>query len=82
MERTPGLDSQLQESWRGPYKVLECFGEVNYRIGHMLGKKKRVVLINALKCYVERIECVRRIALSIEEKDMEISRTELEPNLQ
>ena len=55
MERTPGLDSQLQESLRGP--VLECFGEVNYRIGDMLGKKKRVVLINALKCYVERIEC-------------------------
>ena len=45
----------------------------------MLGKKKRVVLINALKCSVERIECVRRIALSTEEEDVEISRVELAP---
>ena len=79
LERIPGLDSKLQESWRGLYKVLECFGEVNYRIGDMLGKKKRVVLINALKCSVERIQCVRRIVLSTEEEDVEISRVELAP---
>ena len=33
--------------------------------------------INVLKSYVEIIECVRRIALSTEERDMEISRAEL-----
>ena len=30
LERIPGLDSKLQESWRGPCKVLECLGELNY----------------------------------------------------
>ena len=79
LERIPGLDSKLQESWQGPYKVFVCLGEVNYRSGDMSGKKKRVAHIYALKSYLEGIECVRRIALSTEEEDMEISWAELAP---
>ena len=35
--------------------------------------------VNTLKSYAERIECVRRTALSTEEENMEISRAELAP---
>ncbi len=66
--RVPGMHSKLADSWEGPYKVKERVGKVNYRIGAMESDKHaRVVHVNCLKKYKERLE-VNRIEVVLEER--------------
>ena len=50
--RRPGMSSKLDESWYGPFKVLEKLNEVNYKVE--CRKKKKVLHINNLKMFCER----------------------------
>ena len=68
--RKPGLSSKLEESWHGPYKVLEKLNDVNYRIA--VGRKKKVLHVNNMKLYVEReVEVLRMVVVGSMEVDEE-----------
>ncbi len=58
--RVPGMTCKLSDSWQGPYLVVKRVGAVNYRIAK-LGKVKhnKVVQVNCLKSYKERINIMR-----------------------
>lgn len=45
---------KFQRYWLGPFKVLARFGEVNYAIGTLDGRKRKVVHANLLKKAHER----------------------------
>ena len=66
--RKPGLTPKLEESWQGPYPVVEKLNRVNYRVE--TSKGRAVVLhINNLKKYHEReLEILR---LSVVAEDFE-----------
>ncbi len=53
--RIPGMIAKLQDSWEGPYEVLERLGPVNYKVREE-GEKQRtkVIHVNNAKLYVER----------------------------
>ncbi len=67
--RVPGMTCKLSDSWQGPYLVVKRVGAVNYRIAK-LGKVKhnKVVHVNCLKSYKERINIMR---LDVVEEDCE-----------
>ena len=66
--RVPGFDLELQDAWKGPYKIIEWLGEVNYRVENLKkGHKRKLVHINNIKEYVERTELVGRISIMLEE---------------
>ena len=72
--RVPGFDLKLQDAWKGPYKIIERPGEVNYRVEDLKkGHKSKVVHINNTKEYVERTELVGRISIVLEEEDAGLS---------
>ena len=63
--RIPGMIDKLEESWHGPYVVLEKTSRVDYKV--KIGKGKAKVLhVNNLKKYYERSEDVLRLALVAE----------------
>ena len=62
--RVPGIDIKLGDAWKGPYKIVEKLGEVNYRIVEIGKKRKqRVVHANTIKAFVEREEIEARVTL-------------------
>ncbi len=66
--RVPGMHSKLADSWEGPYRVKERLGKVNYRINALESEKHvRVVHVNCLKEYKERLE-VNRVDVVLEEE--------------
>ena len=71
--RIPGMSHKLEESWHGPYPVVEKKNRVDYRVDVGRGRKK-VLHINNLKKYFEREEEVMRLAVVAEdwESDCEI----------
>ena len=72
--RVPGFDLKLQDAWKGPYKIIERLGEVNYRVDDLKkGHKSKVVHINNIKEYVERTELVGRISIMLEQEDAGLS---------
>ena len=72
--RLPGFDLKLQDAWKGPYKMIEQLGEVNYRVEDLKkGHKRKVVHINTINEYVERTELVGRISIILEEEDAGLS---------
>ena len=70
--RVPSLCHKLQESWTGPFEVVERLNRVNYKVKESDGKSRvKVVHINNLKLYVAREECVNRLTVvASEEKDV------------
>ncbi len=55
LNRIPGLQCKLADSWEGPYVVVERMGKVNYKIGKQGSKKRcKTVHINCRKRYWER----------------------------
>ena len=64
------MDSKLEESWAGPFKVLERMNDVNYRI--LVRKKRKVLHINNVKVYEEHESVVMRMvvvgAVDVDEK--------------
>ena len=64
--RIPGCVGKLEESWHGPYVVEEKVGVVNYKVKVGRGKAK-LLHINNLKKYFDRVEDVLRLALVAED---------------
>ena len=74
--RVPGFDLKLQGAWKGPYKIIEWLGEVNYRVEDLKkGHKRKVVHINNIKEYVERTELVGRISIRLRESGIIVPST-------
>ena len=68
--RTPGLVGKLEESWTGPWEVVHKCGIVNYKVREVGNRGKgRVVLINTMKEYDERVERMRRMMVVVEDED-------------
>ena len=71
--RTPGLTGKLQESWTGLWEVSEKCGPVNYKVKALNGNGKgRVVHVNTMKEYNERIESVQRLMVVVEDNEKEL----------
>ena len=50
--RVPGMCAKLENSWEGPYKVVEQISPVNYRIMEENGKgKMKTIHVNNVKQY-------------------------------
>ena len=59
--RVPGMSHKLEESWHGPYPVIEKVSGVNYRVD--LGRGRKVLHVNNLKKFYVREEEVMRLKL-------------------
>ena len=64
--RVPGMSHKLEESWHGPYTVIEKVSRVDYRVDLGRGRKK-VLHINNLKKFYVREEEVMRLAVVAED---------------
>ena len=64
--RIPGTIAKLEESWHGPYKIVEKLNRVDYRVEMKSGKQK-VLHINNLKKYWQREVDVFRMAVVAED---------------
>ena len=64
--RIPGMTHKLQESWHGPYPVVEVLNRVDYRIEFVKGNKK-VLHVNNLKLFHGREEDVMRLSVIAED---------------
>ena len=64
--RIPGMSHKLQESWHGPYTVVEKKNRVDYKVDVGRGRKK-ILHINNLKKYYPREEEVMRLAVVAED---------------
>ena len=64
--RKPGLIAKLEESWQGPFPVVEKLNKVNYRVETSKGRAG-VLHINNLKKYHERELEVLRLAVVAED---------------
>ena len=60
--RIPGAAAKLEESWHGPYQIVEVLNRVNYRVEVGKGKSK-VLHINNLKKFWEREKSVLRMSV-------------------
>ena len=64
--RVPGMSHKLEESWHGPYPVIEKVNRVDYRVDLGRGRKKVLHISNLKKFYVSEEE-VMRLALVAED---------------
>ena len=64
--RIPGMSHKLEESWHGPYPVVERKSRVDYKVDVGRGRKK-VLHINNLKRFFLREEEVMRLAVVAED---------------
>ena len=64
--RIPGKIEKLEESWAGPYLVVERLNRVNYRIEISKGRS-RVVHINNVKKFQEREMSIMRLTVVAED---------------
>ena len=64
--RIPGMTHKLQESWHGPYSVVEVLNSVDYRIEFVKGNRK-VLHVNNLKLFHGREEDVMRLSVIAED---------------
>ena len=66
--RIPGMSKKLKESWHGPYEVVARKSRVDYLVNLGKGKGRTKVLhVNNLKKFFERVEDVLRLALVAED---------------
>jgi hypothetical protein len=75
-----GIHKKFQRYWLGPFKVLAGFGEVNYAIGTLDGRKRKVVHANLLKKAHERPKYLKynEIVRRGQRKDHDINRERVE----
>ena len=66
--RIPGMTAKLEESWRGPYPVVEKLNRVNYRVDVGKGRSK-VLHLNNMKRYQVREAEVMRLVVVAEDFD-------------
>ena len=64
--RIPGMTHKLQESWHGPYPVVEVLNRVDYKIEFAKGNKK-ALHVNNLKLFHGREEDVMRLSVIAED---------------
>ena len=64
--RIPGMTHKLQESWHGPYPVVEVLNRVDYRIEFRKDNKK-VLHVNNLKLFHGREEDIMRLSVIAED---------------
>ena len=64
--RIPGMTHKLQESWHGPYPVVEVLSRVDYRVEFRKGNKK-VLHVNNMKLFHGREEDVMRLSVIAED---------------
>ena len=64
--RIPGAAAKLEESWHGPYPVVDVLNRVNYRVNVGKGRSK-VLHINNLKKFWEREKPVLRMSVVAED---------------
>ena len=64
--RIPGMTHKLQESWHGPYPVVEVVSKVDYRVEFRRGNKK-VLHVNNIKLFHGREEDVMRLSVIAED---------------
>ena len=64
--RIPGMTHKLQESWHGPYPVVEVVSKVDYRVEFRKGNKK-VLHVNNIKLFHGREEEVMRLSVIAED---------------
>ena len=64
--RIPGMCHKLQESWHGPYSVVEVVSRVDYRVELRKGNRK-VLHVNNLKLYHGREEEIMRLSVIAED---------------
>ena len=69
--RIPGMTHKLQESWHGPYPVVEVLNRVDYRIEFVKGNKK-VLHVNNLKLFHGREEDVMRLSVIAEDMSEDV----------
>ena len=72
--RTPGINAKLTDAWEGPYEIDKQLGPVTYSLITSKDKKKKVVHINTIKEYNERIRKVTAI-LEEDKQDDDIMNT-------
>ena len=72
--RTPGINAKLTDAWEGPYEIDKQLGPVTHSLITSKDKKKKVVHINTIKEYNERIRKVTAI-LEEDKKDDDIMNT-------
>ncbi len=66
--RVPGMSCKMADSWQGPYVVVKKVGAVNYRIGSIEKvKHNKVVHVNCLKLFKERVN-ISRLDVVIEDE--------------
>ena len=70
--RIPGTIAKLEESWHGPYKIVEKLNRVDYKVEMKSGKQK-VLHINNMKRYYPREENVFRMAVVAEDAVDEVT---------
>lgn len=60
----PGFDSNLEEAWEGPYRIVERKNAVNYKVEKSDGSRSpRIVHVNVLKKCVVRDSVVGRLVV-------------------
>ena len=57
--RIPGAAAKLEESWHGPYKIVEKLNRVNFRVEVGKGRKKVLHINNLKKYWVREVDVLR-----------------------
>ena len=69
--RIPGMTHKLQESWHGPYPVVEVLSRVDYRVEFTKGNRK-VLHVNNMKLFHGREEEVMRLSVIAEDMSEDV----------
>ena len=64
--RIPGMTHKLQESWHGPYPVVEVLSRVDYKVEFRKGNRK-VLHVNNMKLFHGREEEIMRLSVIAED---------------
>lgn len=65
LSSTIGVSKKLAKRWKGPYRVIEITGPVNYRIRKVNSREEQVVHVNRLKKYYEK----ERVFQGVQQED-------------
>ncbi len=69
--RVPGLVSNLEASWEGPYEVVKRLNKVNYRVRKKGSSREgKVVHISNTKVFTEREKEVYHVTVAEEDNEM------------
>ncbi len=72
MLRIPGLHAALENSWEGPYKVLECLGPTNVKVCKEGDEKRtKVVHVNNTKRYANTEAMINMTVIAEDESSVE-----------